>query len=326
MCVVMPSELDRKRYLHYISIILPKPNRDTMEVLFVFLKWVASFAHVDEETGSKMDLQNLATVICPSILYGKGRDVAHSESVMAIPVVTELLVNQDEFWQVPDEFLPILHDQEYFASSMELPSKDFMKKCDTYMRVRASGRQPQQHAGGGGMVSPVMHNGAGPMNSQPQMTRSDGPDVRLIPQRSDPAIPRGRAMAPPDPTRPNPNRYIHESQSLERSTMNNAQRPPDQWQQGSLSKSSVPHPGLVHQPYSQSPPPKSPSPPKSANPMRPPLSDADWAASQRPPPNVLGQGGRAGSRPGSGSFVRTSGETSPTISNGRHSPPQGRLQ
>ena len=78
---VMSSEQDRTRYLHLISIILPKPNRDTMEVLFVFLKWVASFAHVDEETGSKMDLQNLATVICPSILYGKGRDVAHSESV-----------------------------------------------------------------------------------------------------------------------------------------------------------------------------------------------------------------------------------------------------
>jgi RhoGAP domain len=324
MPIVMLSELDRKRYLHYISIILPKPNRDTMEVLFVFLKWVASFAHVDEETGSKMDLQNLATVICPSILYGKGRDVAHSESVMAIPVVTELLVNQDEFWQVPDEFLPILQDQDYFASSMELPSKEFMKKCDTYMRVRASGRQPQAH-GGGGMASPVTHNGAGPPNPQPQMTRSDGPDVRLIPQRSDPSIPRGRPMAPPDPSRPNLNRYIQDSQSLERS-MNNAQRPPDQWQQSSPSKSGAPHPGLAHQPYSHSPPPKSSSPPKSATPLRPPLSDADWAASQRPPPNVLGQGSRSGSRPGSGSFVRTSGEISPTMANGRHSPPQGRLQ
>ncbi|EFP88891.2 uncharacterized protein PGTG_14230 [Puccinia graminis f. sp. tritici CRL 75-36-700-3] len=32
------------------------------------MKWVASFSHLDEETGSKMDLQNLATVITPNIL------------------------------------------------------------------------------------------------------------------------------------------------------------------------------------------------------------------------------------------------------------------
>src|SRR5436190_1446408 len=34
-----------------------------MEVLFIFFKWVASFSHVDEETGSKMDLHNLAIIM-----------------------------------------------------------------------------------------------------------------------------------------------------------------------------------------------------------------------------------------------------------------------
>ncbi|KAF8587843.1 RhoGAP-domain-containing protein [Ramaria rubella] len=325
---MLPSEADRKRYLHYISIILPRPNRDTMEVLFVFLKWVASFAHVDEETGSKMDLQNLATVICPSILWGKSRDVAHSESVMAIPVVTELLINQDEFWQVPDEFMPILHDQEYFISCMELPSKDFVKKCDTYMRMRANGRQPMS---GAGLTSPVGHNGSGSLG--PPVSRSDGPDVRLIPQRSEPAIPRGRPMAPSDPARPNANRYKQsESQSLERST-NNTPRTIDQWQQGqgSPSKPTALHAGLnVHQPFAQSPPQalkSASSPPMQQPPQqsmnvasgRPPLSDADWAASQRPPPNVLGQGGWSSSRPSS--FRRASEDNSPTP-NGRHSPSQ----
>lgn len=113
-----------------------------MEVLFVFLKWVASFAHMDESTGSKMDLPNLATVICPSILYSRGRDAVRDESFGAIRVVTSLLENQDEFYLVPEEFLPILHDQEYFSNSMELPSKDFMKKCDVYMRLKANGRPP----------------------------------------------------------------------------------------------------------------------------------------------------------------------------------------
>lgn len=80
--------------------MMPKAHRDTMEVIFVFLKWVASFSHVDEETGSKMDLQNLATVISPNILYSKGKDPARDESFSAARVVHELLELQDEFWEV----------------------------------------------------------------------------------------------------------------------------------------------------------------------------------------------------------------------------------
>lgn len=140
-----------------------------MEVLFAFLKWVASFAHMDEETGSKMDLQNLATVICPSILYSRGRDAVRDESFGAIRVVTNLLENQDEFFCVPEEFLSILHDQEYFASCMELPSKDFLKKCDTYGRVKASGRTP-------GPTSPVL--GAAPFNP---LTTPRPEELRAIP-------------------------------------------------------------------------------------------------------------------------------------------------
>ena len=56
-------------------------------------------------------------------------------------VVTLLLENQDELYIVPEEFLPILEDQQYFANCMELPGKEFMKKVETYMRLKASGRQ-----------------------------------------------------------------------------------------------------------------------------------------------------------------------------------------
>ncbi|KAJ2966038.1 hypothetical protein NUW54_g13923 [Trametes sanguinea] len=108
----LPTEQERKRMLHMVSLILPKAHRDTLEVLFVFLKWVASFAHLDEETGSKMDLQNLATVICPSILYSRGANAVRDESFGAIRVVTMLLENQDEFYCVPEEFLPILQDED----------------------------------------------------------------------------------------------------------------------------------------------------------------------------------------------------------------------
>lgn len=154
-----------------------------MEVLFVFLKWVASFAHMDESTGSKMDLPNLATVICPSILYSRGRDAVRDESFGAIRVVTSLLENQDEFYMVPEEFLPILHDQEYFSNSMELPSKDFMKKCDTYMRLKVNGRPP--------MASLGSSNAAGlPRVSPP----GDRPPLTSTP--SEPHIRNGRQQSP----------------------------------------------------------------------------------------------------------------------------------
>ena len=145
-----------------------------MEVLFAFLKWVASFAHLDEETGSKMDLPNLASVISPSILYSRTRDGIRDESFGAIRVVTSLLENQDEFFCVPEDFLPILHDQDYFASSMDLPSKEFLRKCDTYTRVKASGRTP-------GLTSPVL--GASPFTSAAGAAPPRSDDPRAMPPR-----------------------------------------------------------------------------------------------------------------------------------------------
>jgi hypothetical protein len=170
----MPNEEDRKRYLQLAALLLPRPHRDTMEVLFVFLKWVASFAHLDHATGSKMDLGNLATVICPSILRGRSEDAARDESFGAIRVVTALLENQDEQYVVPEEFMPILHDQEYFANSMDLPSKEFLKKCDTYMRLKASGKNPN-------VTSPTIGSPFGTSTSSNMSTISrgtEGSDVR----------------------------------------------------------------------------------------------------------------------------------------------------
>ncbi|EIW79260.1 RhoGAP-domain-containing protein [Coniophora puteana RWD-64-598 SS2] len=180
---IVLQEEERLRLLHLVSILLPKAHRDTMEVIFVFLKWVASFSHLDESTGSKMDLPNLATVICPSILYARGRDAVRDESFGAIRVVTSLLENQDEFYTVPEEFLPILNDQDYFASSMDMPSKDFLKKCDTYMRLKASGRTPTA-----GFANPP---GATSPKLPPQPDRPI-----LVTAPSEPQIRNGRQQSP----------------------------------------------------------------------------------------------------------------------------------
>lgn len=86
--------------MHLACCILPKPNRDALEVLFSFLQWAASFSQVDEETGSKMDTHNLATVIAPNILYADAKLGQTDESFLAIEAVHMLLDYVNEFSQV----------------------------------------------------------------------------------------------------------------------------------------------------------------------------------------------------------------------------------
>jgi hypothetical protein len=128
-----------------LTLIVPKCHRDTLEVLLVFLKWVSSFA---DDIGTRSNLANLANVIGPSVLFpddrvqmrgfdSKGGTISTLKRYdSGIRAVTELLENQDQFLVVPEEFLPLLQDQEFFAGSLELSSKDFLKQCETYMRIK----------------------------------------------------------------------------------------------------------------------------------------------------------------------------------------------
>ncbi|KAJ7155522.1 LIM domain-containing protein [Mycena crocata] len=211
------QEADRRRLLHLVSILLPKSHRDTMEVLFVFLKWVASFAHMDETTGSKMDLGNLATVICPSILYSRGRDAVRDESFGAIRVTTALLENQDEFFTVPAEFLPILQDQEYFANSLELPGKEFLKKVDTYMKLKAgsaNGRPLNVN-----MPFNPANNGSNPRFNTPTSPILERPPIgNSAPFRPHPGMPQQSASS-----------FSPASSMPPQNTMQNSPRTPEDW-------------------------------------------------------------------------------------------------
>ena len=71
-----------------------------MEVLFSFLNWTSSFSHVDEDTGSKMDIHNLATVITPNILYPNVKNGTVDESFMAIEAVNALITYNDTMCEV----------------------------------------------------------------------------------------------------------------------------------------------------------------------------------------------------------------------------------
>lgn len=95
------DEEQQRRILHLTCCLLPKAHRDTMEVLFTFFNWVASFSTVDEETGSKMDVHNLATVISPNILYSNKEKADHAEdSFLGIEAVNVLIKYNETMSQV----------------------------------------------------------------------------------------------------------------------------------------------------------------------------------------------------------------------------------
>jgi uncharacterized membrane protein YgcG len=152
-------ESERLRVLQLVTILLPKAHRDTLEVLFVFLRWVASFSHVDEETGSKMDLQNLAMVLGPNILYAKSGDPAKDELFLANRAILCLLEHLDDFWQIPSELDVVLQDRDLLNASADLTSRDILKKCEKYAR-RAG---PNRGGGNGGSGSGDSAKGNGAM-------------------------------------------------------------------------------------------------------------------------------------------------------------------
>lgn len=96
--------------MRYLDCLVPTAHRDVMEVLFNFLNWVATFSGLDEDegqTGSKMDIKNLATVIAPNVIFGKGGE---SEEFFVGIIVVEALIRESAlFARVPERILDIMN-------------------------------------------------------------------------------------------------------------------------------------------------------------------------------------------------------------------------
>ncbi len=93
------DEDKRRRVLHLTCCLLPKAHRDCLEILCSFFNWVASFHQVDEESGSKMDTHNLATVIAPNILFTKANTPV-DDNFLAIEVVHTLIEYNEQMCEV----------------------------------------------------------------------------------------------------------------------------------------------------------------------------------------------------------------------------------
>ncbi|KAL4885207.1 hypothetical protein BJY04DRAFT_144733 [Aspergillus karnatakaensis] len=118
----------QKRVLHLTCCLLPKAHRDTMEVLFAFLNWTSSFSHVDEDTGSKMDIHNLATVMTPNILYPNTKTSAVDESFLAIEAVNALITYNDNMCEIPEDLQSVLTDSTLFRENSEVTTKEILKR------------------------------------------------------------------------------------------------------------------------------------------------------------------------------------------------------
>ncbi|KAI1622667.1 paxillin [Exophiala viscosa] len=159
----------RRRILHLTCCLMPKSHRDTMEVLFSFLKWTASFSQVDEESGSKMDIHNLATVVAPNILYAKekapnARQPAVpqvDDSFLAIEAVNTLIEYNDYFCQVPEDLQSILTDSSLHVGPVEITTKEILSRYG--------------HIAKGQVVRQTVQAPDGPARSPASATNSFGP-------------------------------------------------------------------------------------------------------------------------------------------------------
>ncbi|KAG7663208.1 rga1 [[Candida] subhashii] len=116
----------RKRILQLAYCMLPRSHRNLVEVLLYFFSWVASFSEIDEETGSKMDIHNLATVVAPNVLISKQNSQSNDNMMatqqpgdnyfLAIEVVNQLIETHEELSIIP-------HDLWNFYETCGFPNK-----------------------------------------------------------------------------------------------------------------------------------------------------------------------------------------------------------
>ncbi|KAL1882724.1 hypothetical protein VTK73DRAFT_1244 [Phialemonium thermophilum] len=193
----IPDEEKRRHCIHLTCCLLPKCHRDCLEILFCFLKWAGSFHQVDDESGSKMDIKNLATVIAPNILYSNAKTASlDSDPMYAIEAVEILINNIEEMCQVPDDLVDLLNDPMFDGTNGELTTKDILKRFN------------DRHANGGSRQNYDVHEVIGrhenPSRPPPRRVETDPSawqnesSVRPV---QDPAAPFASAPQGTPPTR-----------------------------------------------------------------------------------------------------------------------------
>ncbi|ORX53859.1 RhoGAP-domain-containing protein [Piromyces finnis] len=106
------TEENSLKILNYTCCLLPKSHRDLLEVLLLFLKHISTLTDNNNNSGTKMNAENLATVIAPNILYSKYKDPAKDESLLAIKAVRKLIDYPELSFIVPENIVKMLNLNE----------------------------------------------------------------------------------------------------------------------------------------------------------------------------------------------------------------------
>lgn len=125
----------RNRILLLCYCLLPRSHRSLADVLMKFFFWVSSFAEVNQDCGSKMDIHNLATVLAPNILYSKKINNSESQSgdthFLAIEVVNQLIEFHENICIIPSDMLYCFDKCKFTNYNDEmLNSREIMIKID----------------------------------------------------------------------------------------------------------------------------------------------------------------------------------------------------
>lgn len=125
----------RKRLLQLTYCMLPRSHRNLLEVLLYFFSWVASFAEIDEETGSKMDIHNLATVVSPNVLVSRQSQQTDPSApgetyFLAIEVVNQLIEQHEEMSIIPDDLWQFFEKSEINTKSNNITTKEVMSRIE----------------------------------------------------------------------------------------------------------------------------------------------------------------------------------------------------
>lgn len=105
-CIELATDTLRTEAIRYVMCLLPKQNIDLLNVVLSFLEQVS---HLSVDTtaadgtvipGNKMDLENMATVIAPNILYSKSKNPVDDDSFLAISAISNIMRSQADVWKV----------------------------------------------------------------------------------------------------------------------------------------------------------------------------------------------------------------------------------
>lgn len=130
---------EQKRHLRYLMLLLPKPNRDTVEAVFSFFRWFSDLRLFDSERSVYYDMGELSVIFSSFFLVTPLKRPPPGTATI-VDTMTLLLNNQDEFFRVPQNFVPMIEYFGYFMDDDNLPppsSKCLLARIESFLQANS---------------------------------------------------------------------------------------------------------------------------------------------------------------------------------------------